>query len=287
MRRPEHSFHGATGWHGSLPAICAGVVVSALHCLAADAPRPAEPISAVPSVAPAKTNIVSNPDAAAGAGTNAPSSAASRVEAGGTPPSSGGALGNSAPAGTPGTNSHTEAASEATPAPAAGPGSSYADFKLIGDRNIFNPNRTRRSSRGGSDAPKPKPTIVQTLSLVGIMSYGKGDLAFFDGSSASLRKVAHTNDTIAGGQVLGITPSQVRMKLEGKEVTLAVGARFRREDEGAWTLVEPGGKPAASESGASAPADGDAPKSEAGGEESDVLKRLMQKREQEMKNEKE
>lgn len=160
----------------------------------------------------------------------------------------------------------------------------FASFKVISDRNIFNPGRTRRSG-GGDGAPAPKPKVVETLSLVGTMTYDKGDLAFFDGSSATYRKALRTNDVIAGYQVVGIARNTVRLTREGKGLELSVGGKLRREDEGEWTVAETGAaKPGSSET-SSASSDDDS-KSE-GGAESDILKRLMQKREQEMKNEKE
>ena len=62
---------------------------------------------------------------------------------------------------------------------------SYEAFKLVNDRNIFNPSRSARFARGDRPEGEPKKVSkVETVSLVGVMSYAKGDLAFFDGSSS-------------------------------------------------------------------------------------------------------
>lgn len=180
----------------------------------------------------------------------------------------------------------------------------FADFRLVGDRNIFNPNRSPRTSRRGSGG-EPRPRRIETFSLVGVMSYDRGDLAFFDSAASAYRKSVRTNETIAGYRVAAVTPTEVRLELDGKTVKAPVGTRFRRADEEPWELVLPGGTmPAepkaevaaadgikdaevASDGGAGADKDKDKGTSGggSGGAASDVLKRLLQKRQQEMKNE--
>ncbi|KAB2671263.1 MAG: hypothetical protein DVB31_05085 [Verrucomicrobia bacterium] len=175
----------------------------------------------------------------------------------------------------------------------------FADFRLVGDRNIFNPNRSARAARNGRGVER-KPVRIETFSLVGVMNYDRGDLAFFDSAAAAYRKNVRTNETIAGYRVAAVTPSEVKLEANGKTVVARVGTRFRRADEGPWELTAPGGVPAAEPKPEPASADGTtdaepaadaaAEKETAGGgtsgEVSDVLKRLRQKREQENKNEK-
>lgn len=148
----------------------------------------------------------------------------------------------------------------------------YVAFKTVADRNIFNPNR--QPSRPG--APRPKPKLIETFSLVGIMSYEKGTFAFFDGSSADYRKALKTNDSIAGYQLAAIDGASVKLALQTNTLELRVGAQMRREDEGVWlqlSQAEPIPASATSTTAASDPA--------VSGAESDVLKKLMQRREQE------
>ena len=71
----------------------------------------------------------------------------------------------------------------------------YQSFKIITDRNIFDPNRSSRSSRRTEEA---KPARVESFALVGTMSYENGTYAFFDGTGSSYRKAIKTGDTIAG-----------------------------------------------------------------------------------------
>lgn len=157
----------------------------------------------------------------------------------------------------------------------------YSAFRMIADRNIFNANRTSRTARSGERARQP---VVETFSVVGTMSYAKGDLAFFDGSSGIFRKTLKVGETIAGHKVTAITAEEVSLEAGDKKVTLKVGGQMRREDEGPWEMAAAGISHNVVSSTTGAAASG-ASDSGSSGEVSDALKRLLQKREQELKNE--
>lgn len=173
-------------------------------------------------------------------------------------------------------------------------GSDLASFQIIPERNIFNVNRSSRANRAASRAPTPKPTQVDTVALVGAMSYAKGDFAFFDGSSSDFRKALKPGDAIAGFQIRSIGQQSVQLEASGRSLELPIGSHLRREDDGEWRLVsekapEPSsaygsGSRSGSETNpdnASATPAGSA--DAAAGDANDVLMRLMKKREQELK----
>jgi len=153
----------------------------------------------------------------------------------------------------------------------------YQSFKIITDRNIFDPNRSSGSPRRTEG---PRPARVESFALVGTMSYENGTYAFFDGTSSSYRKAIKTGDMIAGYKVTDISPDRVKLETNGQQIELSVGVQMRKQDEGVWQLA---GR--AESFGTSSPATAATEKTESasGGEESDVLKKLMQKREQELK----
>ena len=155
----------------------------------------------------------------------------------------------------------------------------FAAFRLISERNIFNPNR--RAYRPGQPAPKPKQ--VDSLRLVGVLSYEKGTFAFFDGSDSEFRKVLKPAGQIAGYTVSAINSDSVRLRQDGKDLDLKVGSQLRREDGGSWEVSsEPQGYTASSSaSQSSSSASSATPVSSSSGVDSDILKRLMQRREQE------
>lgn len=172
----------------------------------------------------------------------------------------------------------------------------YAYFQVINNRNIFNPSRQpNRPDRPASGEPK-KVTKVEAFSLVGTLRYEKGDLAFFDGSSSEYRKGFKAGESLAGYKVVSVSDAAVRIESKGTITELKIGSQMRREDEGEWKLAggpytggssgsssSSGETTAVSEgSGSASPASAGA----GGGSADEILKRLLQKREQEMKNEK-
>ena len=180
------------------------------------------------------------------------------------------------------------AQSNGVPGPAAYP----AFSRFITERNIFDPNRFAH------DVTRPvRTTRVQrsapTFTLVGTMSYEKGLFAFFDGNDADLRKVLYPEDTngIAGFIVTGITPAGATLESADKKrtVQLKIGDSMRQEGKvwqlaGAGELTDAGMATASDSSSAadnSSPESGSTPGS--AGAPKDILKKLMQQREQELK----
>jgi hypothetical protein len=110
----------------------------------------------------------------------------------------------------------------------------YSAFKIVNDRNIFNPHRHARS---GGVRETRTVNKLESFSLVGTMSYEKGTFAFFDGSKADYRKVVKPADVIAGYTVLDIAPDSVKLASATNQVQLPVGKQMRREEEGDWELA--------------------------------------------------
>ncbi len=164
----------------------------------------------------------------------------------------------------------------------AAQGRDFPAFKLIDERNIFNPNRRPGSARG-AEGESVKPAKIDRFSLIGTLIYEQGSFAFFDGTEAQYRTVLKPSGTIAGFKLLEITPNHVRLNSASNTVDLPMGMQMKRQDEGDWQLVaetEIDGTPG-SGSNADEKSSEESSGSEAGADE--VLKRLMQKREQESK----
>ncbi|MGB7746546.1 MAG: hypothetical protein WBN75_04585 [Verrucomicrobiia bacterium] len=177
------------------------------------------------------------------------------------------------------------AAAQTTNAPATTDATDYSSFQIIVERNIFDPNRYAHTSRGRKRAiSKSAPSF----SLVGTMNYRNGMIAFFDGNDADYRKVLSPDGVIAGYKVVEITQRGVKLEAAGKPVEMKVGAQMRQESKGEWQLAGSGELPAiaataTNEAAATdeTPAASAAPSS--ADEPNDVLKKLMQQREQELK----
>ena len=208
--------------------------------------------------------------------------------------------------------SNAEPKAPSSKSPPSAPRFELQEFSVIWERNIFNPNRRGRSRGFVSEEPERR-SRTETFSLVGTMSYEKGNFAFFEGSSPEYQKVIQSTGSIANYKVTAIAPKFVKLEgTNGQALELAVGSLMKKVEEGDWTMsivhstanVSTEDAEAAlkrllqkreQESGgeASAPAETPGPaeektekpaekteKSDAGTD--DVLKKLLQKREQEL-----
>lgn len=150
-----------------------------------------------------------------------------------------------APATTPGAPRPTTPAPGATGATTASaatprnessvvPSASFDAFRLITERNIFNPNRSGRRDRTVEEAP-PR---LDVITLVGTMDSDQGGLrAFFDGSEAGFRKVLHVGESVDKFKVTKIAPQNVDLERDGKTVSIRVGQQFRRPEGADWNLA--------------------------------------------------
>jgi len=172
----------------------------------------------------------------------------------------------------------------------------YAQFsRFITQRNIFDPNRYERNSGTYRPPAYQRPRFTPTFTLVGTMNYAKGMFAFFDGNQANLRKVLYQSDSnsIAGFTVAEITPNIVKLQTADKKQTVQMKIGEAMQQVGnSWQLAGRGelfGGASAGESAAptatdsSSPNTGSASASSPALEGNDVLKKLMQQREQELK----
>ena len=172
------------------------------------------------------------------------------------------------------------AAAQTTNAPAT---TNYSSFQIIVERNIFDPNRYAHTSHSRGRTISPSAPY---FSLVGTLSSRNGMLAFFDGNDSDYRKVLSPDGVIAGYKVVEITLRGAKLEAAGKPVVMKVGAQMRQEGKGEWQLAGSGELPAAT-AGTEAPATDEtpaaSPASGSASEPNDVLKKLMQQREQELK----
>lgn len=182
---------------------------------------------------------------------------------------------------------------EALPAPAAESNSpaapvsatrrDFVSFRLISERNIFNPNRSHGSSNRVPPRTEPEKRVrFDRFALLGTMSYEKGRFAFFDGSSSEFRKVAKPEDSIAGFKVTEVAPTCVKLQLtNGQILELCVGMQMKKIEDREWELAgkaEPAEGTARTSSSSSSSSGSS---STAGPESDEVLKRLLEKRTQE------
>ena len=162
-------------------------------------------------------------------------------------------------------------------------GLKFDSFQLINQRNIFDPTRRPRLIR---DDNAPRHTY-DYFTLSGTMSYEDKKFAFFEGSGSQYRNHAYApSESINGYKIAEIANNYVKlMAASNQPVNLSVGMQMRRTDNGPWSLVarpDPTAMPPGETNadGSSEPGADAIPM--VGGADSDVIRRLMQRREQEM-----
>ena len=191
------------------------------------------------------------------------------------------------------------------------PKSDFKFFKIVPERNIFNPKRTKYVP----PSAKPKPVKIETFTFVGALGDERGRLAFFDSGSSEFQKVLKPGGMIGGLKILQVDFNHVRLfATNGKETEVPVGGQMKRLDEGEWifngeaassresvdesekTMSSEGkseesksnssrsrSRSRSSKSGSTTKETTQKPETKSsGGSEEEILKKLMQQREQEL-----
>lgn len=156
----------------------------------------------------------------------------------------------------------------------------YVSFRIVSERNIFDPRRSGRSSTRAFTRAEPERQVrSERFALLGTMSYEKGRYAFFDGSSSDLRKVAKPADSIAGFKITEVAPTCVKLEMtNGQILELCVGMQMKKREDEDWQLA---GKADSAEGTGRSTSSSSSTAAASGPESEDVLKRLQQRREQE------
>ncbi len=159
-------------------------------------------------------------------------------------------------------------------------------YPTLSRRNIFDPDRGRprpsvESARPAIPAPPPRRESVQ---LLGVALTESDAFAHLSGSNAPA--VARAGDRVGDLRVVEIRDDAVVFESEGRQWTLPVGRRLVRFGAQEWTMAagESPMVPAASSAAAppAAGAGGNAGTAAPTGGMSEVMRRLMERRQREM-----
>ena len=170
-------------------------------------------------------------------------------------------------------------AAETTKAPAAAataamPLTDFNAFRLVTERNIFNPNRIGRT-RESNEAPPPR---VETIAFVGTMETDRGLRAFFDSTDAAFKKTLREGESIADFTVRRILPDSVELTRGDQTTPLRMTQQLRRAEGGEWTVTAR--DPVRTESTKAAESTAPLP---IPSNASEVLRRLMEQRQKALK----
>jgi hypothetical protein len=155
---------------------------------------------------------------------------------------------------------------------------SYQAFRIVAQRNIFDPNRRVRTQ--SNEAPPERPKRIENFTLLGAIAYDKGNFAFFEGSNSDYRKSVKAGDSIGGLKVAEVAPNHVTFEAgEGKTLELPVGSQMKRTEGEEWKVGgrAESGSTSSTSSSSSTDSSSSGGTSSGNGEASDVLKRLLEK----------
>jgi hypothetical protein len=151
----------------------------------------------------------------------------------------------------------------ATATKAVSPADSFEAFRIIAEKNIFNPNRVGLT-RATTEAKPP---------LVGTVEFGGKRVALFESAEVAFRKTVAEGETLGEFTVRRVGNEGVDLVRGDQVLALRVAQRLRRPEGADWSVVAAPDAPRPEASSAPAiPADA-----------SDVLKRLMRQREKQLK----
>ena len=165
----------------------------------------------------------------------------------------------------------------------------FESFQLIFDRNIFDPNRREKRPEREAPPPTPRPTRTREILLIGTIIYERGAFAFFEGTEREYNTAMHVGEEIAGYQIVTIDTSKIVLQKEGQQVDLQIGLGLSKQDEEEWKIAsvqyvrggDSKGDRAVESTGKTSAKDSDSGKEESQ-TDSDVMKRLMERRRREM-----
>ena len=177
--------------------------------------------------------------------------------------------------------------SRAVDAPAPASAQGFDAFRLVQTRNIFDPER-RAMVRESESRPATAPSRPHSIALTGTMVTPSKQLAFFAGSRSDFHKVIGVREKIGDCTVTGISSTHVDLERGGKPFVLAVGKQLTLDGSGAITAAIPGDSapgsvapPATTAPSMPAPG-GEAAPPPPSGDKAELLRRMMERRAQEM-----
>jgi hypothetical protein len=161
--------------------------------------------------------------------------------------------------------------------------SGFESFRIVLERNIFDPNRRPLQPE---DFSVPKEPPADRVALIGVLISEGGAVAFFESPKPEYNLDVKQGETIAGFQVAGIRTDYLTLVRDGRQMELPVGSSLSKQDDGEWELSSEGlpfsGSESTSISGETGVTEGSTETQSSGSSTSDLIRKLKERRRQEM-----
>ena len=116
---------------------------------------------------------------------------------------------------------------------------SLANFNIIHENNIFDPNRRPdRPQRQRERRPvRPRPQN-EHIELLGVMIDEEKSVAFFECSNSAFSGVCEQGEEVAGFFLMEVDPAGVTLEQEDLQKVLPVGSRLNKGGDQEWRVVD-------------------------------------------------
>ena len=111
----------------------------------------------------------------------------------------------------------------------------FDSFRIVVDRNIFDPNR-RASRPERRSAPKEPAAQPDQIALTGVLIHEGAAVAFFEGTKPEYSVDLKEGGTVAGYTVVEIRTDGLKLSKDGREIELPVGSGLSRQNGAEWEL---------------------------------------------------
>ncbi len=166
----------------------------------------------------------------------------------------------------------------------------FDDFRLVVERNIFDPERRRREPENVRTEALPERPPTDRILLVGVLVEEATAYCFFESDVREYRGVAALGESLGDLRVAEIKTGEITLAEGERTIKMSVGMSLMKEGDGEWQQDSPGASSAGLDVGDEERESSSETASEAGsqgkagdsGGMSDVMRRLMEKRKQEL-----
>lgn len=171
------------------------------------------------------------------------------------------------------------------PSQAAGAGMDR--YRILWERNIFDPNRVPPKPENAEEAAPPAPEATRDrLVLTGVLLVSNAHTAFFEGTSPAFNTHGVEGDAVGPFTLESVGMDGVVLTRDGARFSLAPGAALTGLNDAGWTVEEgaaaPRDMPATGSGTAAAPGSGAPPSGSTPAGDTDILEKLKARRQQEL-----
>ena len=112
----------------------------------------------------------------------------------------------------------------------------YKDFKIILNRNIFDPDRRPKTVYTPVSTRKTKTRTKERIHLMGSLISDTRTISFWDGSGLEGSGELNVGENVAGYRICKILTDKVSLEKEGRRLEVPIDSSLVMNDAGDWEI---------------------------------------------------